>query len=151
MTKKRKLSRKGRAASIAANKKMWVARKKRAKERAKFDHALKSIRATINLRSSVGDISSKTVRYQIGSVQDKINHPEHYQGEGLEAIDVIEKFGLDMHRGTAVKYILRSGRKGSVLDDIKKAIWYLVRYAKFSQKAIVEVDGNGTVQESLGG
>lgn len=56
-----------------------------------------------------------------------VNHPEHYQGNGIETIDVIEAFDLNFNLGNAIKYILRSGRKGNKKEDIQKAIWYLSR------------------------
>ena len=60
---------------------------------------------------------------------DNINHPKHYKSGGMEAIDVIEAFGLGFHLGNATKYILRAGRKtADAREDIKKAIWYLDRY-----------------------
>lgn len=60
---------------------------------------------------------------------DNVNHPQHYKGNGLEAIDVIESFGLGFHLGNATKYILRAGRKtANPVEDIKKAIWYLNRF-----------------------
>jgi rRNA processing protein Krr1/Pno1 len=59
---------------------------------------------------------------------EAVNHPPHYQSaSGIEAIDVIEAFGLGFHRGNAVKYLLRAGRKGDTLTDLKKAAWYLSR------------------------
>ena len=59
---------------------------------------------------------------------DMVNNPPHYQTEsGLEAIDVIEAFGLDYHTGNATKYILRAGRKGNSIEDLAKARWYLDR------------------------
>lgn len=61
-------------------------------------------------------------------VSDVVNSPPHYRGAGgIEAIDVIEKFQLGYHLGNAVKYILRAGRKGPKLEDLRKAIWYLQR------------------------
>jgi len=60
---------------------------------------------------------------------DNINHPPHYKSNGMEAIDVIEAFGLGFHLGNAMKYILRAGRKTEDdTEDTKKAIWYLNRY-----------------------
>lgn len=58
---------------------------------------------------------------------EKINHPSHYQGNGLEAIDVIEAFDLGFNMGNAIKYILRAGKKDCRLQDLKKAHWYLAR------------------------
>lgn len=45
----------------------------------------------------------------------------------MEAIDVIESFGLGFHLGNVVKYVLRAGRKDEVLQDLRKARWYLGR------------------------
>ncbi len=60
---------------------------------------------------------------------DNINHPQHYKSGGMEAIDVIEAFGLGFHLGNATKYILRAGRKtADAKQDINKAIWYLNRF-----------------------
>jgi hypothetical protein len=62
---------------------------------------------------------------------DAVNHPSHYKAGGLEAIDIIEAFGLGFHLGNAVKYILRAGRKApGVLEDLKKARWYIDRAIK---------------------
>jgi hypothetical protein len=58
---------------------------------------------------------------------DQVDHPPHYQGKGLEAIDVIEAFGLGFCLGNTVKYVLRAGKKRDALTDLKKARWYLDR------------------------
>lgn len=59
---------------------------------------------------------------------DAINHPAHYGGDTpTEPIKVIEAWGLDFSLGNAVKYIARAGRKGSELEDLRKARWYLDR------------------------
>lgn len=59
---------------------------------------------------------------------DNVNHPKHYIGKnGIESIDVIEAFDLGFNMGNAIKYILRSGKKGDRIEDIRKAIWYLNR------------------------
>ena len=61
---------------------------------------------------------------------EKIDHPAHYNQGGIEAIAVIEAWGLGFHLGNVVKYISRAGRKpdADLLDDLKKARWYLDRY-----------------------
>ena len=56
-----------------------------------------------------------------------IDHPDHYRPGTYEAINVIEAWGLGFHLGNAVKYICRSGLKGSDVDDLKKARWYIER------------------------
>lgn len=59
---------------------------------------------------------------------DSVNHPPHYQtAAGLEAIDVIQAFNLDFLRGNSVKYLLRAGKKGDALEDLRKARWYVDR------------------------
>ena len=60
---------------------------------------------------------------------EKIDHPDHYQAKGMEAIDVIEAYNLNFSLGSAVKYILRAGKKPgeSSVEDLNKAIWYLQR------------------------
>lgn len=62
----------------------------------------------------------------------KIDHPDHYQSTQIEAIDVIEQFYLNFSRGSALKYILRAGKKPheSEVDDLKKALWYIEREIK---------------------
>lgn len=58
--------------------------------------------------------------------QATVNHPPHYQAaNGMEAIDVIEAFGLGFNLGNVTKYILRAGRKGDAVEDLKKARWFL--------------------------
>lgn len=57
---------------------------------------------------------------------DPINSPQHYMGNGLEVIDVIESFGLSYKEGNVLKYLLRWQKKGGV-EDLKKAQWYLNR------------------------
>lgn len=60
---------------------------------------------------------------------ETVNHPAHYGGsENLyEAIKVIEAWGLGFCLGNAVKYISRAGKKGDLIEDLKKARWYLDR------------------------
>jgi len=60
---------------------------------------------------------------------DPIN-PNHYQTtDGIQSIDVIEAIGADHHVGSAVKYLLRAGKKdgNTVAQEMNKAKWYLER------------------------
>jgi Ni,Fe-hydrogenase maturation factor len=67
---------------------------------------------------------------------EKVEHPDHYQSENIEAIDVIEAFELNFSLGSAVKYILRAGKKPSetVEEDLSKAVWYILREIKRRRK-----------------
>ena len=56
-----------------------------------------------------------------------VNHPSHYNMCKYEAIDVIEVWGLGFNLGNTVKYISRAGHKDNILQDLKKALWYLDR------------------------
>lgn len=60
---------------------------------------------------------------------DTVNHPPHYGGgeNPYEAIKVIEAWGLGFCLGNVVKYLARAGKKGALLEDLRKARWYLDR------------------------
>ena len=64
---------------------------------------------------------------------DMVNHPPHYQGDGVECIDAIRAaLGRDGFiaycRGNAIKYAWRI--KSNPAEDMEKARWYLARAAK---------------------
>ena len=63
---------------------------------------------------------------------DIVNHPSHYTDGKIEVIDFIEDKGLNFHRGNAVKYIARAGKKNpeKEVEDLKKALWYIDREIK---------------------
>ena len=61
------------------------------------------------------------------SQHDSVNHPTHYTSGGIETIDFIEAKKLGYNLGNVVKYITRAGHKGSQLEDLRKAQWYLTR------------------------
>jgi hypothetical protein len=62
---------------------------------------------------------------------DIINHPPHYNQSNIQPIDVIEKWQLGYHLGNVIKYVCRCGHKGSPLEDLKKARWYLDRKIQY--------------------
>ena len=59
---------------------------------------------------------------------DTIN-PSYYKEGKIEVIDFIEDKELNYHRGNAIKYIVRAGKKNPAteIEDLQKAIWYLNR------------------------
>lgn len=61
--------------------------------------------------------------------EEKIDHPYHYGGADNphEPIKVIEHYRLGFCLGNTIKYILRSPFKGVLVEDLKKARWYLDR------------------------
>lgn len=65
---------------------------------------------------------------------DMVNHPPHYVGHGIEPIEFIESHNLNFCLGSAVKYIARAPYKGTELEDLKKAKWFLEREIKKHDK-----------------
>lgn len=62
-------------------------------------------------------------------MNDIINHPSHYTDGKIEVIDFIEDKQLNFHRGNAIKYIARAGKKNkeTEIEDLEKAAWYINR------------------------
>lgn len=62
-------------------------------------------------------------------MNDVVNHPSHYTDGKIEVITFIEDKNFNYHRGNAIKYICRAGKKNkdTEVEDLKKAIWYLNR------------------------
>lgn len=60
-------------------------------------------------------------------MNDAVNHPVHYNIGGIEVIDVIEAWRLGFCLGNVVKYVARADHKGSDVEDLRKAAWYLAR------------------------
>jgi len=65
---------------------------------------------------------------------EMVDHPAHYGGANnpYEVIKVLYAWGLDKSfcLGNAIKYIARHEHKGSALEDLKKARWYLDEHIK---------------------
>ena len=85
-----------------------------------------SLKRGYQLREGFSDRRSDQAQVDDKASQE-IDHPSHYQGSSVEAIDVIEAFDLNFMLGNAIKYILRCDKKGEKIKDIEKAIWYLRR------------------------
>ena len=60
---------------------------------------------------------------------DMVNHPQHYQ-HGIEPIDYIESHGFNFNLGNVIKYVSRAPYKGTELQDLEKAKFYLEREIK---------------------
>lgn len=69
--------------------------------------------------------------------KEVINHPSHYN-QGIEAIDVIESWGLNFSLGNTIKYVLRAPYKSNALEDLYKAQWYLNREIERLEKLAKE-------------
>lgn len=72
-----------------------------------------------------------------GLPADPIDHPKHYGGadDPFEHIKVVEAKGWGYHIGNCTKYLWRAGLKhDKVLEDLRKARWYLDRYIELLEK-----------------
>lgn len=72
------------------------------------------------------------------SVDDVVNHPNHYTQGGIECIDAMESaFGAEelavYCKIAAFKYIWRCEHKNG-LEDIKKAAWYLNKHIELMER-----------------
>lgn len=78
--------------------------------------------------------------------KDAVNHPEHYETNGIECIDaIVASQGKDSAKEfcvcNAFKYIWRNKHKKSSVEDIKKAVWYLEKFLQLSDdKEYIRVD-----------
>lgn len=61
------------------------------------------------------------------TVVEAVNHPKHYNHGNIEVIDFIEDQNLNFNTGNAVKYICRHLHKGTPVQDLEKALWYIQR------------------------
>ena len=57
---------------------------------------------------------------------DNIEHPRHYTSHpsGIECIQITRHMGFNL--GNAIKYIWRADLKNDALEDLERAIWYLI-------------------------
>lgn len=88
------------------------------------------------LRSLQKDNSMKEATTKV----EMVNHPSHYQGNKFEVIDIIEDYKLGFNLGNSIKYILRAGKKDDIVQDLRKAKWYLEREINNIGKASMQED-----------
>lgn len=61
--------------------------------------------------------------YEPKAKTDMVNNPPHYKDEsGIECIEVTKN--MQFCGGNCFKYLYRAGKKGSTVEDLKKAVWY---------------------------
>ena len=75
----------------------------------------------------VGGRTARMLADRVVPKEDMVNHPAHYKAGGIETIDFIEAKNLNYNLGNVVKYVTRAKLKGSMLQDLEKAAWYLNR------------------------
>lgn len=67
---------------------------------------------------------------------DMVNHPPHYKSHpsGLEVIEITEHMNFCL--GNVIKYVLRADHKGTAIQDLEKARWYLDREIQRRKKEL---------------
>jgi len=71
---------------------------------------------------------------------DQVNHPTHYTSHpsGIEAIQICEHENFCV--GNAIKYLFRAGKKGDLIEDLQKAVWYIQREIARLQREIARLE-----------
>ena len=78
-----------------------------------------------------------------------VDNPSHYNQGEIEVIDVIEGLGVNYHLGNAIKYIARCNHKGSKIEDLRKAIWYINREIKNTPVGTPLIDCDWWLQRGM--
>jgi hypothetical protein len=84
-----------------------------------------------------------------------VDHPPHYRAHpsGVECIEIAEH--LNFCLGNVIKYVWRAGEKGSELEDLRKARWYLEREIARLEKGrpaqTQTVSSSGVIAAALAG
>lgn len=75
-------------------------------------------------------------------VHDPVNNPSHYTYGNIECIDFLDScgYGLDFCLANAIKYLTRCKHKGTMVQDIKKAIWYASHAVQKLEEGVYSVD-----------
>ena len=73
---------------------------------------------------------------------DMVNEPPHYKDSAvkIEPIEVLKY--MDFCLGNAFKYVIRAGKKGDFLEDLKKAKWYFNMASSTSRLSLNKEDEN---------
>lgn len=73
---------------------------------------------------------------------DMVNEPPHYKDSAvkIEPIEVLKY--MDFCLGNAFKYVIRAGKKGDFLEDLKKAQWYFNMASSTSRLSLNGEDEN---------
>ena len=73
----------------------------------------------------------------VGKYEDMVNHPPHYNKNGIETIDAIQAAtddGFEYYlQGNIIKYLWRYRYKNGA-EDLKKAQWYLDKLIKITDE-----------------
>jgi len=63
----------------------------------------------------------------MANVDDPVNHPSHYTTGNIEVLDFILDQQFNFLAGQVIKYVSRYRHKGTAVQDLEKAEFYLKR------------------------
>lgn len=98
------------------------------------------------LRSAIERQFLQAAREQAGGElrsDDPVNHPHHYTSHpsGVECIEITKHMSFCL--GNALKYIWRCDLKRDVIEDLRKAVWYLEQEIAMREAAAAEGAAEG--------
>lgn len=75
-------------------------------------------------------VDKPVLALEITTKSDQVNHPQHYETNGIECFDAIrasqgDDAAVNFAVCNAFKYIWRNQHKENQIQDLEKAIWYL--------------------------
>lgn len=81
---------------------------------------------------------------------DAVNHPDHYTAHpsGVECITITEHMSFNV--GNAMKYLWRADLKGSTVQDLRKAAWYVQREIERRSALVVAANLEALKREASG-
>lgn len=82
---------------------------------------------------------------------DMVNNPPHYTAGKYETIDIIEDTTWGYHLATAFKYLHRAAYKGKEKEDLRKAVWFLLRYIDTLPDEEAMINEGGPVEPVIEG
>lgn len=73
-------------------------------------------------------------------INDKVYQPAHYAASKIEVLEYIEDRKFNYNLGQVCKYISRAGLKDSMLQDLRKANFYLEREIELLQAEMFGIE-----------
>ena len=71
-----------------------------------------------------------------------MKHLHYDNGKNYDVLDIVKDYNLNFNRGNILKYIIRAGKKDNELDDLRKALNYLLREIEHHEKLQEQWIGN---------
>jgi hypothetical protein len=95
--------------------------------------------ASSAIRDRVGILKEA---FKMKIINDPVTHPSHYTQGKIEVLDFILDQNLNYLAGNIVKYICRYRYKGTPVQDLKKARFYLDRLIAETEAEAGDVNAN---------